>query len=194
MLNEEPPSTSSPVQSFQIKLCSRAEGPHSSGPLCSRGPCLQSSGRCGSLSTCSALQAHRKLCLLGENTHKAALFPHFFLSKPKDERSTVSAERERFSRACSQIPISSSSTRPETAASCGWDVNHASQLLNESFGHSYVPLICLKIYRETGPDGIQCEMALAAQIAVVQAKVKPSSWWCLVVRSRLSLRSASCAC
>lgn len=41
-----------------------------------------------------------------KHTQSCSVFT-FFLSKWKDERSTVSAEKERFSRACSQIPISS---------------------------------------------------------------------------------------
>lgn len=44
LLNEESPATSSPVHQFwikpwgNVKELQRAEGPHSSGPLCSRGP------------------------------------------------------------------------------------------------------------------------------------------------------------
>lgn len=66
MLNKEPPSTSCPVHSFWIKPCrnvkvlQRAEGPHSSGPLCMQGPLQQFSGRSGRPSTGAALQARVK--------------------------------------------------------------------------------------------------------------------------------------
>lgn len=78
-------------------------------------------GRVADVAACQlagALRTHRKLCLLGKNVHKAGLFLHFSCQNPKDERLTpVSAGRERFSRACSQIPISSFSTSHTAASS-----------------------------------------------------------------------------
>lgn len=94
------------VQSFWIKPCSnaraarRAGGPHSSGSLCSWGPCLQSSGRCGSLSTRGGTpntgQTHRKTLSVGRKHTQSCSVSTFFLSKWKDERSTVSAEKGTF--------------------------------------------------------------------------------------------------
>lgn len=110
MLNEEPPSTSSPVHSFWIKPCrnvkvlQRAGGPHSSGPLCSRGPC---SSFMAEVAGCQLPRHSRQ----GLNTSETLSVKHkhtqscsvstVLLSKSKDDWSPVSVEKEHFSQAYS---------------------------------------------------------------------------------------------
>lgn len=129
MLNKEPPSTSSPVHSFWIKPCRnvkvlrRAEGPHSSGPLCSRGPCsslvAEVAGRQLAGHSRQGLNTSETLSVKHKHTQSCSVST-VLLSKSRDDWSPVSVEKEHFSGAYSLSASLSlpSLSRPPAHSKC----------------------------------------------------------------------------
>lgn len=145
---------------------------------------MPSSGRCGSLSACRSRCEHvGNFVCWGRKQTQSRSVSAFFLSKPKDERSAVSAQGgpnaspgPKFLFPLSRPLVPPPPVRP--------DVNHVVDscpvrsgrfaLDPLSFGRSPVPLIYLHTHQATVRGGVQCERApaLTRQIAVVQARVK----------------------